>query len=76
MLLQEVTTDWFLKHRVAQSDPKACAELTKPTTMVPEIVVASRAEGPASRGSVPTTAMKNMAMRPAHACLYDIKAAA
>jgi hypothetical protein len=41
-----------------------------PTTMVPLMVVASRAEGPARRGSRPTTAINTMARRPAQACLY------
>jgi hypothetical protein len=39
--------------------------------MVPLMVVASSAEGPASSGSVPTMAMNTMAMRPTHACLQQ-----
>jgi hypothetical protein len=39
--------------------------------MVPLMVVASSAEGPASNGSVPTIAMNTMAMRPTHACLQQ-----
>jgi len=37
--------------------------------MVPLMVVASRAEGPAIRGRMPTTAMKMIAIRPTQACL-------
>jgi hypothetical protein len=39
--------------------------------MVPLMVVASKAEGPASSGSVPTIAMNTMAARPTQACLQQ-----
>lgn len=39
--------------------------------MVPLMVVASSAEGPASSGSVPTMAMNTIAKRPTHACLQQ-----
>ncbi len=42
----------------------------EPLTTVPLTVVASRVEGLAMSGSVPTMAMTTMAMRPAHACLH------